>query len=214
MMGQGISFGPYRLDQTGGLLLRGDTKVPLRLKTFAVLEYLATHPGRLIAREELLDAVWHATHVTPSVLAGCIREIRRALGDDARCARFVETAHRRGYRFIAAAHASSGLVEAAELMLLLARDTELAAPARRFAAAVAAFVERRERAGFADSEARHGAQGTEHIARGTFAKGEGRKVRCLPSAPATARVPSIVAGSDADPAALAQLGCRARRADR
>jgi DNA-binding winged helix-turn-helix (wHTH) protein len=143
-MGQPISFGPYRLDLTGGLLLRGDARVPLRLKTFAVLEYLATHPGRLIAREELLDAVWPGVHVTPSVLAGCIREIRRALGDDARCARFVETEHRRGYRFIAEAEPASALIEATERILVLARDTELAAAARRFAAMVAAFVERGE----------------------------------------------------------------------
>jgi DNA-binding winged helix-turn-helix (wHTH) protein len=174
---QAISFGPYRLDQMGGRFLRGDTKVPLRLKTFAVLEYLATHPGRLITREELLDAVWPATHVTSSVLAGCIREIRRALGDDARCARFVETAHRRGYRFIAAAEASSALVEAAERILMLARDTELAAPASRFAAAVADFVERRERERIGDSSARHGARGLGHVARGALAKGGGRKVR-------------------------------------
>src|SRR5438094_9479520 len=100
---QVISFGPYRLDRGSGRLLRGGANVPLRRKTFAVLEYLATRPGRLVAKHELLDAVWPATHVTPSVLAGCIRELRQALGDDARDARFVETAHRRGYRFIAAA---------------------------------------------------------------------------------------------------------------
>src|SRR5437870_4703323 len=41
-------FGPYRLDRASGRLLRG-TNVPLRLKTFAVLEYLATRPGRQAA---------------------------------------------------------------------------------------------------------------------------------------------------------------------
>src|SRR5262245_7179336 len=95
-----IAFGPYRLDRTGGRLLRGGHDVPLRSKTFAVLEHLATRPGRLVRKDELLDAVWPNTHVTPSVLAGCIRELRHALGDDARAPRFIETAHRRGYRFI------------------------------------------------------------------------------------------------------------------
>src|SRR5215470_12891222 len=98
---QVIAFGPYRLDRTRGRLLCGSTNVPLRFKTFAVLEYLALRPGRLVAKNELLDALWPETHVTPSVLVGCIRELRRALGDDVRAPRYVETAHRRGYRFIA-----------------------------------------------------------------------------------------------------------------
>ena len=99
---QVISFGPYRLDRASGRLLRGATNLPLRHKAFAVLEFLALRPGRLVHKNELLDAVWPETHVTPSVLAGCIRELRRALGDDARESRFVETVHRRGYRFVAA----------------------------------------------------------------------------------------------------------------
>src|SRR5438552_1661683 len=103
---QVISFGPYRLDRASGRLLRGGTNVPLRRKTFAVLEYLATRPGRLIAKHELLDAVWPATHVTPSVLAGCIRELRQALGDDARAARFCD-AEKRSLRS-AVASAPSG----------------------------------------------------------------------------------------------------------
>jgi len=137
-----IWFGRYRLDRASGRLLQGDANVPLRLKTFAVLEYLATHAGRLVARDELLDAVWPETHVTPSVVAGCIRELRHALGDDARAARFVETAHRRGYRFIATptstddAQTPRGLPSRGAP----ARDTELAALARRFAEAVAAVV--------------------------------------------------------------------------
>jgi DNA-binding winged helix-turn-helix (wHTH) protein len=100
-LGEAISFPPYRLEPASGRLRRGEMDVPLRSKTFAVLEYLARHPGRLVSKDELLDAVWPETHVTPSVVTGCIRELRRALDDDARAARIIETAHRRGYRFIA-----------------------------------------------------------------------------------------------------------------
>src|SRR5881628_1099483 len=136
-----ISFGPYQLDRASGRLLRGGTNVPLRRKTFAVLEYLATRPRCLVAKHELLDAVWPATHVSPSVLAGCIRELRQALGDDARAARFIETAHRRGYRFIAAPPASVAPLEGAAprtvSRVLLGREAELADLARRFAQAVA-----------------------------------------------------------------------------
>lgn len=124
---------------------RDGTNVALRSKTFAVLEYLATHRDRLVARDELLDAVWPQTHVTPSVLAGCICELRHALGDDARAARFIETAHRRGYRFVAAGRGARP-----------ARaprpprspdpdfpDVELATLARRFAEVVTQIIEQR-----------------------------------------------------------------------
>ena len=135
-----ITFGAYRLDLASGRLLRDDTNVPLRLKAFAVLEYLAQRPGRLVGRDELLDAVWPSTHVSPSVLAGCIRELRRALHDDARRARFIETAHRRGYRFIGAP-APGGTVTSRSGRRPPG-ETELADLARRFARAVAHLVRR------------------------------------------------------------------------
>ncbi|HYV67553.1 MAG TPA: winged helix-turn-helix domain-containing protein [Myxococcales bacterium] len=144
---QVIAFGPYRLDRSRGRLLCGSDNVPLRCKTFAVLEYLAMRPGRLVPKNELLDVLWPATHVTPSVLAGCIRELRRALGDDVRAPRFVETAHRRGYRFIATEPVvvtpsrpapSEGVSQA----LRVDRDTALALLARRFADAVVGIMKR------------------------------------------------------------------------
>ena len=145
-----ISFGPYCLDLASGRLLRDGASVPLRLKAFAVLEYLATHPDRLVGREELLDAVWPATHVTPSVLSGCIRELRRALDDDARAARFIETVHRRGYRFVAAP-APSTKREAAAVESTWSRfrehDAELATLARQFALAVDRVVQLGKREG-------------------------------------------------------------------
>jgi len=174
-----ISFGPYQLDRASGRLLRGGTNVPLRRKTFAVLEYLATRPG-WVAKHELLDAVWPATHVSPSVLAGCIRELRQALGDDARAARFIETAHRRGYRFIAAPSASVAPLEGAAprtvSRVLLGREAELADLARRFAQAVAGVVERGRR----ESDARAGrgvARGPRRVPSRKREKGGGRRVR-------------------------------------
>jgi len=174
-----ISFGPYQLDRASGRLLRGGTNVPLRRKTFAVLEYLATRPGCLVAKHELLDAVWPATHVSPSVLAGCIRELRQALGDDARAARFIETAHRRGYRFIAASSASVAPLEDAAprtVSRVLGREAELADLARRFAQAVAGVVERGRR----ESDARAGrgaARGPRRAPSRKREKGGGRRVR-------------------------------------
>ena len=136
---QVISFGSYRLDPASGRLLHRSTPVPLRLKAFAVLEYLAMRPGRLVSKKELLDALWPDAHVTPSVLAGCIRELRRSLNDDARASRFIQTVHRRGYRFVAVPVVSDAPLEAAappHRVLVVGRDTELVELVRRFTHAV------------------------------------------------------------------------------
>jgi pimeloyl-ACP methyl ester carboxylesterase/DNA-binding winged helix-turn-helix (wHTH) protein len=96
-----LTFGEFRLDAVSGHLYRGPMTVPLTPKAFALLQYLALQPGRLIPKEELLEAVWPNVFVGEAVLKGTIREVRKALGDDPHTARFIETAHRRGYRFIA-----------------------------------------------------------------------------------------------------------------
>ena len=62
-------------------VLRGDTAIPLRPKTWDVLVYLAERPGALVAKDALLDAVWTDTAVTPDTLNKSIGELRSALGD-------------------------------------------------------------------------------------------------------------------------------------
>src|SRR5262245_45709911 len=101
-MQEQFSFGDgYGLDTVNERLLRADVVIPLRPKTFGVLRYLVEHAGQLVRKSDLLDAVWPDTAVGEAVLKGCIREIREALGDDAKVPRFVVTAHRRGYQFTA-----------------------------------------------------------------------------------------------------------------
>jgi DNA-binding winged helix-turn-helix (wHTH) protein/tetratricopeptide (TPR) repeat protein len=95
-----IIFDPFRLDLINQCLWRGEHRIPLMPKDFAVLRYLAEHPGRLVTKEELLQAVWAETTVGEAVLKVCMRRIRQALGDDPKSPQFIETAHRRGYRFI------------------------------------------------------------------------------------------------------------------
>ena len=77
------------------------TADPLRGKTFAVLYCLLEHPGQLVSKEALFNAVWPETYVSDVVLMGCIHQLRKALGDNTQKPRFIETVHRRGYRFIA-----------------------------------------------------------------------------------------------------------------
>jgi pimeloyl-ACP methyl ester carboxylesterase/DNA-binding winged helix-turn-helix (wHTH) protein len=98
---RGISFSPFYLDSSAGLVFRGSESVNLRPKAFALLQYLAERPGQLVTKEELLAAIWPDVFVEEAVLKVAIGEIRRALGDASREPQFIETAHRRGYRFIA-----------------------------------------------------------------------------------------------------------------
>ena len=97
-----IRFAPYLLDLDAGLLRSGETAISLRPKTWAVLCYLAQRPGVLVTKEEILDAVWAGTAVTEATLTKSIGEIRDALHDEVRHPRFVETVHRRGFRFVSA----------------------------------------------------------------------------------------------------------------
>jgi predicted ATPase len=94
-------FPPFRLDAVNQQLWRGKEKISLRPKTFDVLRYLVDHPAELATKAMLLDAVWPGIVVSDSMPATCVAELRRALDDDARTPRIIETVHRRGYRFIA-----------------------------------------------------------------------------------------------------------------
>ena len=96
-----ICFPPFELDLSTGRLLRGSDPIDLQPKAFGVLRHMAERPGRLVSKEELLHSVWPDVHVSDNVLKVQIAEIRRVLSDPCREPRFIETAHRRGYRFIA-----------------------------------------------------------------------------------------------------------------
>jgi pimeloyl-ACP methyl ester carboxylesterase len=97
---ESVRFGPYRLDPAEERVWRGEKVVRLTAKTFSVLRYLAEHSGRLVTKEELFKALWPETAVSDAALTRCIRELREALSDDAREPHYVETVHRRGFRFI------------------------------------------------------------------------------------------------------------------
>jgi DNA-binding winged helix-turn-helix (wHTH) protein/predicted ATPase len=95
-----IIFDPFCLDLINECLWDGTQAIKLRPKAFAVLDYLLGRPGQLVTKDELLNAVWPGTFVGEGVLKVSIRQLREALEDDPKSPRFIETAHRRGYRFI------------------------------------------------------------------------------------------------------------------
>lgn len=66
-----------------------------------VLACLAAHPGRLVPKEELLETVWGGVFVEEGALSQTIHSLRKALGDDARQPRYVQTVPKRGYRLVA-----------------------------------------------------------------------------------------------------------------
>lgn len=99
-------FPPFRLDTANHCLLKSgssgkDTRIHLPPKAFSILKYLVANADRLVTHNELLNNVWPDTFVQPEVLASHIRDLRAALGDDARKPKYIETVARRGYRFIA-----------------------------------------------------------------------------------------------------------------
>lgn len=91
---------PLWLDLANERLWRGDQALSLRPKTFALRRYLVEHPAQLLTKAALLEALWPEATASEVVLSVCIHELRQALGDVAKTPRFIETAHRRGYRFI------------------------------------------------------------------------------------------------------------------
>jgi predicted ATPase len=95
-----ICFGRYQLDPGQGLT-RGEREIRLTPKSLSVLLVLAERAGRVVTRGEFFRTAWAGTVVSDAALTSCIQELRHALGDQARRPRFIETVHRRGYRFVA-----------------------------------------------------------------------------------------------------------------
>ena len=96
-----VSFGVYRFDLRTAQLWAGAQEIRLTPKAAAVLNVLVVHGGQPVSRDALFTSVWNDTVVSDDALTSCIQELRRALGDDPRRPRFIETRHRFGYHFVA-----------------------------------------------------------------------------------------------------------------
>lgn len=87
------------------LLSRGDACVRLRAQLMDLLLCLASRPGKVFGKAELVALVWEGRWIAQSGLSRCVAELRAALGDDAQRPRVIETITKRGYRLIAAVEA-------------------------------------------------------------------------------------------------------------
>jgi Tol biopolymer transport system component/DNA-binding winged helix-turn-helix (wHTH) protein len=94
-------FDDVRVEPQALRVTKAGRAVPLEPKAFEVLLYLLARRGRLVEKQELLDAVWKEAFVTPNAMTRVIAQLRKALGDDAHEPRYIETVPTRGYRFVA-----------------------------------------------------------------------------------------------------------------
>ena len=109
----------------------GERLLDLTPKAFAILRHFVEHPQRLVTKDDLLAAVWGDTVVSEAALTSCIRDLRRALADTSREPRYIETVHRRGFRFIGPTGPARGGVPTRPIAVavaptLVGRDAELA----------------------------------------------------------------------------------------
>src|SRR4051794_18453213 len=96
-----VSFNPFTFDRASGLLRHGSREIPLPPRVLGVLAVLISRAGTVVPKQELIDTVWKDTFVTDTSLAEAISVLRQALGDDPQSPQYVQTVHRRGYRFVA-----------------------------------------------------------------------------------------------------------------
>lgn len=96
-----LRFDCFTLDPDAFELRRDGAVVPLEPQVLELLLFLARHPGRLVTRDELVEAVWHGRIVSEATIASRIKAARRAIGDDGTAQRLIATVHGRGFRFLA-----------------------------------------------------------------------------------------------------------------
>ena len=101
VMTQQLSFGRYRFEPATARLWADQREIKLTRKAASVLGLLVGRAGQPVTKQELFAAVWSNTVVSDDALTTCIQELRKALGDDAKQPRYIETRHRYGYCFVA-----------------------------------------------------------------------------------------------------------------
>lgn len=92
----------FLLDLDGFRLLRADVPLALEPKAFNLLALLVQRPGHVFTKQEIFERLWPGTVVTDHALTRVVAQLRRALGDDAREGRYIETVPTRGYRWLPA----------------------------------------------------------------------------------------------------------------
>ncbi|MBK8174632.1 MAG: winged helix-turn-helix transcriptional regulator [Rhodospirillales bacterium] len=98
----------FRIDFDEEQLWHGMLEVFLPPKVFSLLRLFVENPSRLLRKEFILNSIWPNTCITEGMIKEYVRDLRKVLADDAKSPRFIETVHRRGYRFIGEVRTISG----------------------------------------------------------------------------------------------------------
>lgn len=123
-----LQFGPYLLDAAQRRLFKDGQDVRLAPKAFDLLALLIAERPRALPKDELLSRVWSGVFVSDSTLTTAIRDLRRALDDDAAAPRYIRTAYAFGYAFAGDVREPGGATETASpwRLILLERELHLA----------------------------------------------------------------------------------------
>ena len=95
-----LSFAEFRVDLAQRRVFEGTREIKLQPKTFDLLLFFCQHAGELLSRETIYQALWPNTYVDDHSLSVQIADLRKALGDNPKAPRLIETRSRRGYRFL------------------------------------------------------------------------------------------------------------------
>ncbi|MGA9256492.1 MAG: response regulator transcription factor [Candidatus Sulfotelmatobacter sp.] len=97
---EGLRVGDLEIDASSMTVQVQGCPIPTTVREFRLLEYLATHLGRVLTRDQLLDAVWKETpFVTPRSIDVYVRRLREKIETDPRQPRYLKTLRGIGYRF-------------------------------------------------------------------------------------------------------------------
>jgi adenylate cyclase len=96
-----FKVGEWQVEPDLNCITRAKKKISIEPKVIEVLAYLADHPGEVLSKEQIIQAVWPDIYVSGEVLRYSISELRKAFNDDAKNPRIIQTIARRGYRLIA-----------------------------------------------------------------------------------------------------------------
>jgi DNA-binding winged helix-turn-helix (wHTH) protein len=96
-----VLFGPFRFDLSDRTLTRDGQEIRLPPRALLILAHLLERPNRIVSKQELIDAVWKDAFVGETSLTEAVGVLRQALDDAASDSTYIQTVHRRGYRFVA-----------------------------------------------------------------------------------------------------------------
>src|SRR5579872_3628312 len=93
-------FGNVHVDVSNLRLTVDGEARPLEPKSFRLLQFLIENRHRVVPKEEILAVVWEGTAVSDNALTRAIAQVRKALDDDPKQPRYIETVQTVGYRFL------------------------------------------------------------------------------------------------------------------